>query len=256
MTAHPWYSVFEPRPAAPVRLYCLPCAGGSAEMFRPWAAWLPPWIELRAIRLPGRYARHPRPAFADFDTGGEELAEALGTELRPPYVLFGHSMGALIAYRMARAIDRRGLPSPALCVIASSLVQGIAPERLPDPAEGDARFLEVLQQLGGMPPEVLADPEVLAFTLPVLRDDFRLCRSYVYRGGEAPLAVPLRVMGGTVDTITPVRHMASWRHHTRRFLGTRVFPGGHFFLREQVGAVVDALTGDVADVVGGTALSG
>ncbi|WP_146060318.1 thioesterase II family protein [Amycolatopsis sp. CA-128772] len=251
MAAHPWYATFAPRPAAPVRLYCLPCAGGSAEMFRPWTAFLPPELELRAIRLPGRHARHPRSAFADFDTAGDGIAEALAAELRPPYVLFGHSMGGLIAYRMLRAIERRGLPEPALFVAASCLVQGIAVDRLPDPAGPDERFLDVLRRFGGMPPEVLADEEVLAFQLPVLRADFRLCRSYVYRGGEPPVRVPLRVMGGTTDLITPHRHLAAWRHHTRRYLGLRAFPGGHFFVRDQVRDVVGALAVDVAELVSG-----
>ncbi|MEQ0564610.1 alpha/beta fold hydrolase [Amycolatopsis sp. NEAU-NG30] len=248
MAAHPWYATFEPRPDAPVRLYCLPCAGGSAEMFRPWARLLPPEFELRAIRLPGRHARHPQPAFTDFDTAGEVVAEALAAELRPPYVLFGHSMGALIAYRMLRALERRGLPEPALFVVASCLVQGIAVDRLPDPAGSDEQFLAVLRRFGGMPPEVLADEEVLAFQLPVLRADFRLCRSYVYRGGEPPVRVPLRVLGGTADPITPRRHLAAWRHHTRRYLGLHTFPGGHFFLRDQVGPVVDALAEDMAQL--------
>ena len=245
MTTHPWYSVFVPRPTASVRVYCLPCAGGSATMFRPWADWLPPEFELRAIRMPGRDTRYALSAFSDFETAGEDLADALGPELREPYVLFGHSMGGLIGYRLVQAIERRGLTPPVLYVVAASLVQGLPVERLPDPAESDERFVEVLRQLGGVPPEVLADPEVLAFTLPALRADFGLCRTYTYRPDEPPVRVPLRVLGGVADTVTPLAHMALWRDHAESFLGLRRFPGGHFFLRDDVAGVVGALVDDI-----------
>lgn len=225
-------------------------------MFRPWADWLPPEIELRAIKLPGRHARHPRPAFADFDTAGAELAEALGPELEPPYALFGHSMGALIAYRMIRALGPRGFAPPSLYVVASCLVHGIPVDRLPDPDQSDERFIDTLRQLGGMTPEALADPEVLAFTLPVLRADFRLCRSYIYRTGESPLRVPLRVFGGATDTVTPLEQLATWREHTRHFLGMRSFPGDHFFLRDEVGGVVGAVVDDITALSRQSAISG
>jgi medium-chain acyl-[acyl-carrier-protein] hydrolase len=241
-----WYSVFLSRPAASVRLYCLPCAGGSASMFRAWADVLPPTVELRAIRLPGRHARYREPAFTDCETAAAELADALGPELRRPYVLFGHSMGALIAYRLIRVLERRTLAQPTLYVGASWTVQGVAAERMPDPDEPDERFVDVLRRLGGVPPEVLSDPEKLAITLPVLRADFQLCRSYVYRPDEAPLSVPTSIMGGLADRVTPLDEMTTWREHTLRYLGLRRFAGGHFFLRDDVPGVVGALVDDLA----------
>jgi surfactin synthase thioesterase subunit len=244
----PWFSVYAPRPAAAVRLYCLPGAGADATMFRAWADRLPPDVELRAVRLPGRRSPHPEPPFSDCTTAAEKLAAALGPELQAPYVLFGHSMGALIAHELVHAVARRALPPPALYVSASWLVEGIELERLPDPEDPDGPFLDALRRLGGAPPEVLADPEVLEFTLPVLRTDFRLCRTYAYRPGRPSLGVPVSAMGGVADTVTPVERMAGWRHHTSRFLGLRRFPGGHFFVRDHVDQLVGALADDIAAV--------
>ncbi|WP_258318662.1 thioesterase II family protein [Streptomyces griseorubiginosus] len=248
----PWYSVYAPRPAALVRLYCLPCAGGGSTMFRAWADRLPPTMELRAIRLPGRHGWHPEPPFTDCTVAADTLASVLGPELRPPYVLFGHSMGALLAHQLILALERYGLPRPALYVSASWLVEGIPIERLPDPADSDEQFVETLRRLGGVPPEVLSDPEVLAFTLPVLRSDFGLCRTYTYRADGNPLSVPVRAMGGVADGVTPIERMARWRHHTKRFLGTRRFAGDHFFVRDQADEVIAVLVDDITAVMAGS----
>ncbi|MEU2834244.1 alpha/beta fold hydrolase [Streptomyces lavendulae] len=244
-----WYSVYAPRPAASVRLYCLPCAGGGATMFRAWADRLPPTVELRAVRLPGRHAWHPEPPFTDCTAAAHALASGLGPELHTPYVLFGHSMGALLAHELILSLDRHELPPPALYVSASWLVEGTPIELLPDPADCDEQFVETLRRFGGVPPEVLSDPEVLDFMLPALRSDFGLCRTYTYRTGATPFSVPVRAMGGVADTVTPVDRMARWRHHTERFLGTRSFPGDHFFLRGQADEIVAALVDDIAAVM-------
>jgi surfactin synthase thioesterase subunit len=241
MVAHPRYSVFLPRPDAEIVLYCLPCAGGDAAMFRSWAALLPPTIELRAVRLPGRHARGRDGAVPDFDAAATGIADAIGSELRKPYVLFGHSMGALIGYRLMRVLARRGLMTPTLFVVASSLVQGIPQDRLPDPALSDDAFVTALAELDGAAPEVLADPEVLTFALPALRADYAMCRVYSYRADEPPLDVPVLVLAGTEDTITPVERMPRWQEITRRFRGIERFPGDHFFFRDDAGPLVDTI---------------
>ncbi|MFE1824852.1 thioesterase II family protein [Streptomyces anulatus] len=246
--ASPWYSVYRPRPDAEVQLYCLPGAGADATMFRPWADRLPPDIELRAVRLPGRHAPHPEKPFTGCVEAADRLATGLAAHLRVPYVLFGHSMGALLAHQLIGALARGGLPPPLLYVSASWLVEGTPRERLPDPAASDERFVEVLARLGGVPSRVLADQEVLAFTLPVLRADFELCRTYRFDPGAPPLTVPVRAMGGVADRVTPVEEMTGWARHARRFLGTRCFPGDHFFPRDQTAQVLGVLVEDIRAV--------
>ncbi|MGV9535581.1 thioesterase II family protein, partial [Streptosporangium sandarakinum] len=118
-----WYLAFEPRPAARLHLYGLPFAGGGVSMFRPWARHLPPWVELRAVRLPGRPGRHRQAPFTDCEEAARWLADALAESSAEssagfhagdpaagavPYAVFGHSMGALLGYRLTRALLRDG----------------------------------------------------------------------------------------------------------------------------------------------------
>ncbi|MEU6740075.1 thioesterase II family protein [Streptosporangium sandarakinum] len=268
VTQPSWYLAFEPRPAARVHLYGLPFAGGGVSMFRPWARHLPPWVELRAVRLPGRPGRHRQAPFTDCEEAARWLADALAESSAAssaassagsragdpvagavPYAVFGHSMGALLGYRLTRALLRDGAPPPALLALAAWPVRGAAAALTPDPADPDDRFAATLRSLGGLPPEMADDPDALALTLPVARADFTLCRSYAYRA-EPPLPVPVTVFGGTGDAVAPPGELAEWRAHTRDFLGLRLFEGGHFFPREHLPELAAALTADLARVLG------
>jgi surfactin synthase thioesterase subunit len=251
VTKPSWYRAFVPRPAARACLYALPFAGGNASAFRRWADHLPPWIELRAVQMPGRLGRHRQDAFTTCDEAVESLAESLAQEAATHpahFVLFGHSMGAMLCYRLTRLLLSRNCPLPALLAIASWPVDGIPRANMPDPADLDDQFAASVRTIGGMPPETLDDPEIRALTLPVLRADFRLCRSYVYRP-EPPLPVPAVVFGGADDRIATPESLAGWEHHTEEFRGLELFEGDHFFLREHVPVLTASIATHLGTVI-------
>ncbi|WP_052422538.1 thioesterase II family protein [Nonomuraea candida] len=238
MRTPPWYLAFEPRPSARLHLYALPCAGGGPSAFRPWTRHLPPWIELRAVTLPGRPGRHREPAHTDCDTAARALAAELA-EQRVPYAIFGHSMGAMLGYRAVRELWSAGGPLPELLAIAAWPVRGALSR--PDPRADDAGFAAWLRALGGLPDEIADDPGALARTLPVARADFTLCASYAYRA-EPPLPVPVAAFCGTRDPVAPEHSMTEWAAHTTDFRGLRTFDGDHFFVRERVPELAGAMT--------------
>jgi len=247
-----WYLNSEPRPHARVRLYTLPYAGGGASVFRRWARHLPYWVELRPIRLPGRLGRYKEEPLTDCDTAARMLADVLSAEAATdslPYALFGHSMGAMLSYRVTRLLHQDGGPLPALLALAAWPVHGVELAVMPDPADSDDRFAATLQSIGGLPPEALRDSTLRAMILPVTRADFRLCRTYRYRL-EAPLPVPLAVYGGHGDEVAPPGSLTSWRDQTVNFLGFRWFPGNHFFLREHEADLASSVAADLAAVTG------
>jgi medium-chain acyl-[acyl-carrier-protein] hydrolase len=224
----PWVDYVEDSDQ-PIRLFCVPYAGGGPNVFRRWTA-AADGLAVAAVRLPGRGDRpgeRPRARLAELLP---ELATALRPHLDRPYALLGHSGGARIAFELIRYLRRTGGPEP-LALFASG---SRPPHRqrtgslheLPDPA-----LCEWLIGLGGMPRSLLQDVELQAAMLPSLRADLRLLADPP--DPEPPLACPVRVYVGRDDAEAPPAVADGWRHHTVGGFGLRVFPGGHFFLRSQ-----------------------
>ena len=228
----PWVSCPQPRADAAIRLFCLPCAGGGASSYRLWGAELGPSIEVCPIQLPGREERHREAAFTDL----VELSHAVARELTPyldkPFALFGHSLGALLAFEVARALRHAAAPPPlAMCLAAypaPHLPSGRPPvHRLPD-----EEFVEEMRRLQGTPEAVLRNRELVEFLLPVLRADFQACDTYVC-ASEPPLACPLYLFGGTEDVDVGPGQLEQWRVLTGGEFRLQMLPGTHFFVQSQ-----------------------
>lgn len=245
------FIAFARRPAAEVRLYCIPFAGGSAAAYRPWAHLLPESIELRAGQLPGRQDRLDETPHRHWSAAVRALADELSPELAsgPPYGIFGHSMGGLLAWELTRELRRRDVPLPALLAIS-----GRAAPHTGDPVpviyrHSDAQFVEAVDRLGGIPKEVTALPDLLAVVLPALRADLEICNTYSY-AAEPRLACPISVFGGSDDRLAPAPQLRAWAAQTTRFRNARIYPGGHFYLAEHQRDVVAALAGDLLQEAG------
>ncbi|MET0497198.1 MAG: alpha/beta fold hydrolase [Steroidobacteraceae bacterium] len=224
--------------AARISLLCLPCAGGSAGMFMRWQRYVPHWLRIVPLELPGHGARMGEAFIEDFDA----LVSALCTEhehcTEGRYAFFGHSMGALVAYGMTMRWRRQGLSLPA-CLIASA---SPAPAyRDPDyfaGKESDESLIAELRKQDGTPEEVFESAEMLAITLAALRADYRTCASYRYRPSPS-LPVPIHVLAGRADSIGTDRLLA-WEAETSARFSVRWFDGGHFFIRQHESLVLSA----------------
>ncbi|HLA33205.1 MAG TPA: alpha/beta fold hydrolase [Pseudomonas sp.] len=230
----PWFSVLARGHApAALRLYCFPYAGAGHTVFQHWRARLAEDIELALIKLPGRGARFGEPQAASLDALAGALAQAIEDAEEGPeqFAFFGHSMGALLAFETARALQKRGLAPSALLVSARTApsAQGWR-ERLSDLP--DEAFLAHIHGMNGLPQEVLDNPEWLALFLPIIRADFALCENYRYRPG-LPLACPIGVLAGRDDANVPLPLLAAWAGETRAGCQTQLFSGGHFYLFER-----------------------
>ena len=239
----PWF--LQPRRASigRVRLFCIPFAGAGATALYPWAAALPESIEPVLVQLPGRENRLREEPFRQAPALVRALTEAIHPELDRPYGLLGYSLGAILAFELARALRERGAPAPRRLFAAARR----APH-LPDPEPGfshlpDAAFsIQLQQRYGGIPAAMWENPELLALFLPTLRADIALMDGYECLPGE-PLGCPISVFGGLDDAHVSEEALTAWQQHTNAGCRLRLLPGGHFFLH----AARDAFAGAVVD---------
>ena len=236
----PWLMRPRPRSAAAVRLFCFPYAGGGAAIYRGWPDGLPGTIEVCAVALPGRGGRLGEVPYRELFPLVKTLSDALLPTLDRPFAFFGHSMGALVAFELARLLRRQHRPTPAHLFVsgraapqlrrASSTIHRL-------PREG---FLEGLRLLNGTPPEVLGNAELLEVVLPALHADFTVCAEYRY-APDAPLECPISAFGGDEDPEVAEEDVGAWRDQTMRAFSMRIFAGDHFFLRSTQREVLRAV---------------
>jgi surfactin synthase thioesterase subunit len=225
-----------------VQLFCLAHAGGTASLYRRWSQQLPPDVQVVPLELPGHGARRDQPAHVQWPA----LIDGLCADWRAardralPFAVFGHSMGALVGLELLHALRARGL-GEAVWFGASASVAPVCRVRETDWLDcGVDRMIGKLRSLGGTPEAFLADRDLIAFLLPTLRADFHLCGTYEAGGADrAPLGCPLTVFTGHADPATAREEdVLRWRGETRGAFARRAFEGGHFYLDEASGAVL------------------
>ncbi len=232
-----------------ITLLCLPCAGASATMYLRWRRQLPGWIQVVPVELPGRGTRMGEPFEEDFGTLVERLCEEQAQALRGSYAIFGHSMGSLLAWGMARRLRSLGRALPRVLLASGSPAPS---QRDPDrfaSRNDDEALTEDLRKQGGTPEEVFASAELMSITLNVLGADYRVCESFSYPGAD-PLPMPLHVFAGREDDIDRAR-IEAWAAEAGHAYSLDWFDGGHFFIRQSEQAVLKALTRRLADSVSG-----
>jgi len=245
--AHPWFPNIHSAPENRLRLFCFPWAGGGALPFRSWSEPLAPVAFVVPVRLPGRESRASEPAFERM----EPLVAALLEQIRPfldaPFSFFGHSMGAGIAFELARALRREGLPLPRSLHVSGARAPQFRLNHTPPPEPSLRDFIEELRRLEGFPPSVLNQPELLKLALPALLSDARLYRNYVYTPGP-PLPCPIFAYGGDADPNVTSAHLEAWREQTTAQFERTEFPGGHFYFESALPALLAAVRAHLEQV--------
>ena len=242
-----WVTRPKPNPLAHLRLFCFPYAGGGPSIFRTWPDDLPFQIEVCSIRLPGRESRLVESPFTRLSPLVQTLADVLHPYLNMPFAFFGHSMGALISFELARHLRQHGLDVMHLFVSgcrAPHIAQSDPPiHQLPEP-----EFIEKLRLLNGTPEPVLQNAELMRLLMPVLRADFAICETYTYLA-ESPLDCPISAFGGLQDSRVTHNGLAAWRDQTCRSFTLRMLPGDHFFLHSARASLLQALARDLKQLL-------
>lgn len=234
LTTNPWLRTLTRSTHPRLRLFCIPPAGAGPHFYRTWAAGLPEDVEAVAIHLPGRESRFSEPLMTDYHFAVEAMYAGVRTALGPlPYTLFGHSMGALLAYGLTLTAARMGDPAPEHLLLSGCSGPGSTPVKAGRGYWSDTELIEDLRAMGGTTTEVLENPELLDLLLPILRADYTLCESFRAAPPTGPLlSCPLTVLGGADDDHTPA-DLARWADVSNGRFAQHTFSGGHFFLTHE-----------------------
>ena len=227
------------QPSPAVRLLCLPYAGGAAAAYTPWAEYLPASVELCAVELPGHGTRFRKQPLRDMDQLADELLASLHPLFDRPVAIFGHSLGARIAFAMAKREPR------TRCIIVSAAPAAHLPPRRLRSALPCDELIRELEALGGTPRQVLADRELMDAFMPTIRADFTLLEGGL-ADADAQVGCPIHALAAREDSEVAIEDVAAWRERTSGAFGLVQFEGGHFYIHSQRGAVLTELSATLA----------
>lgn len=234
-----WIRRYRPAPEAGVRLVCMPHAGGSATYYAPVARALAPVADVLAVQYPGRQDRRSEKHLTDVREFSARIAEAISDGDERPLALFGHSMGALVAYELALRLEQAGRGPVHLFVSGRRAPSATRPsENLHKRA--DAELLQAVRRLRGTDDQVFENAELVEMVLPAIRSDYQAVETYEPRPGDR-LRCPVTVFTGEDDIMTTTTEAAAWDRHTDGPSDLHVYPGGHFFLNDRSPEVLDVI---------------
>lgn len=243
-----WYKRFNRQPRQPstgdqaVRLICLPYAGGSATFFREWAERLPADIELIAAQYPGRQDLFTEPHIPQLELLVHRLLAELQPCLSGRFALFGHSMGAAIAFELAVELERQGRPTPVRLFLSGvEAPQRARTQQLDQYSDGE--LVAEIERWSSPGTELYRHPDLGPILIEALRADFALIEAY-HRKRQATgmVSVPVTAIVGDADPLCAVPDVLAWNELTTGSFDLQVLPGGHFYLVDQQPNVLELIT--------------
>jgi len=241
-----WFEKLSQGNATRLCLFCFPYAGGSAQVFRPWRRHFSPEIDVCLVHLPGRGNRFGEPPFTRMRLLVDAIAYHIRGELRHPFAFYGHSMGAVIGFELARVLRGKYGIEPSRLFLSGRRAPHAGRSK---PTTFDLphdEFIAEVRRLNGTPKELLDNPETSKLFLPVLKADFELVETYEYEP-EPQLSCPITVYGGLIDKDVPVTALREWQEHTTAQFEMRLFPGDHFFIHTSKPEFLEAFRLDLLE---------
>ena len=236
----PWLILAKPNRKTRLRLFCFPYAGGGASIFRQWQENIPEGVEVCAVQLPGRENRIVEPPFTKLSLLVDAMVKNLDPYFDVPFAFFGHSIGAKIAFEVARELRRKKDVQPV-----HLFVSGSRPPHIPEPRPlhmlPEHEFTKELCRFSGTPEAVMQSRDLMEMYLPILRADFSIDETYVYYE-DNPLDCPIFAFGGSEDKETNREELDAWRQHTTGSFTLQIFQGDHFFIKSSQSLLLHSIS--------------
>lgn len=235
-----WFQVPKAVANPRLRMFCFSYAGGNASAYRDWYQSLPGDVELCSVQLPGRGARFKEKAFTNLTDLVDALVDAFSPFLDVPFVFFGHSMGAQVAFELARRLRDVGAPQPQCLFVSGRRAPNLPARRKPIHGLPEQEFREEIRRLNGTPEEAFENPELMELVSPILRADCQVIETSEFTPSE-PLGVPIIALGGAQDKNVSIDDLEHWSRLTKANFEMRLFSGDHFYIHSATESLLNCL---------------
>lgn len=229
------------------RIFCFPYAGGGPSVFRNWKTLLPPQAGGFSLHYPGRESRFSEPFIQDFSTLVSYATQAIEPFAEEAFVLFGHSLGALLAFETARKLEQQG-HIPKLLIVSGRQCPTTPSKRKPISHLPEQDFLQEMATYNGTPAQVLANQELMELLSPMIRADFYLAEHYKFQENGRLLSCPILALASRQDTWISPEAVASWSKFTKGGFDSKWFEGDHFYLNHQSEVLIQCIMENVGKI--------
>lgn len=238
----------EDRPAARVRIFCFTYAGSSAQSFLTWNDHVPKTIEVTGFELPGHGRRLAEgKAIRTYEEAAKYIADNLQPVLNKPYALFGHCLGAVLAYEATRILRARGARQPLRLFASGARGPHLGIPIADVNSMNDEQFIEHFNSTYGASMDVLRNPQMRPLVLPTVRADAYMTQIYRYSPGD-PVSYNITALAGNNDGDVNLEQMEGWREHTTGAVTTRQYEGNHFYYEQCVPQLLAGFVKDLGPV--------
>ncbi len=233
-----WFVPFKYNKNSYIRLFCFHYGGGSASAYREWAKDLVDYVDLIAIQLPGRETRFSEPLLDNISDIVNELSLNFHNYLDKPYILFGHSIGALISFEFTRILRKKAMQQPKSLIISGTKAPQVPLKRPPIHRLPSPELIQKIREYNGIPRDIIENKELMDIFLPIIRADFCISETYSYYS-EPPLACPIMALGGLNDDTFDSQDLLKWQEQTTALFQYELLPGDHFFIKSSYQKVIN-----------------
>lgn len=241
ITKDKWFQVPQPVTGARARLFCFSYAGGNASAYRDWYKYLPRDVELCNVQLPGRGSRFKESSYTNLNTLLDGLETAISPYLDKNFAFFGHSMGAQVAFELARRLKAKGLSQPDFLFVSARKAPQIPLRRRLLHTLPEGEFRAEIERLNGTPKEALNNPELMDIISPILRADCKAIETWEYQP-SIPLDIPVVALGGVQDQHVSIDELERWSEVTKGPFEIQLFSGDHFYIHQATDALLGVMT--------------
>lgn len=226
-----------------MKCFLIPYAGGSSYVYLEWKPVLEKYFQPHLIELPGRGTMYKQPFARSAAEAADNIAEYIIKTLEKSdeeYIIFGHSMGALIAYETYYKLREKRAKLPKHIFFSSKEAPQVENAYGDSDLYNDKEFIEIVAQYGGLP-DLFYEEEMLKVFLPVLRADFRVLSHYIYKEKEKPIQCDISILFGAQDTSLQKENLLQWKQHAGKGMDIYEFEGGHFYLKDGYQSIIELM---------------